>query len=232
MFPFPACQTANSLQRRRNIDLILTNEEGMIDTIDHYPGLGKSDHECLVFDLKCSKELYDEANPTRDYFKGNYENIVNTLDDIDWNTCLQGEIGVSYDNLCSILEQNVADNIPLKSRRNKKKNLYMNRNAMKLKDRKNQLWKNFCQTKSHRDSQNFKRCRDELRCLIRQLRTNFENQLMQNIQQKPKSFWSYANSRLKTRTLIPTLIKSDGTKAETSLDKAEALNNQFRSVYI
>ena len=34
------------------LDLILTNEEGMIDTIDHYPGLGKRDHECLVFDLK------------------------------------------------------------------------------------------------------------------------------------------------------------------------------------
>ena len=41
------------------LDLILTNEEGMIDTIDHYPGLGKSDHECLVFNLKCSKELYE-----------------------------------------------------------------------------------------------------------------------------------------------------------------------------
>ena len=54
---------------------------------------------------------------------------------------------------------------------------------------------------------------------------------MQNIKQKPKSFWSYANSRLKTRTLIPTLIKSDGRKAETSLDKAEALNDQFRSVF-
>ena len=89
-------------------------------------------------------------NPTRDYFKGNYENIVNTLDDISWNTCLQGEIGVSYDNLCSILGQTVADTIRLKSRRNKKKNVYMNRNALKLKDRKNQLWKNFCQTKSHR----------------------------------------------------------------------------------
>ena len=75
----------------------------MIDTIDHYSGLGKSDHECLVFDLKCSKELYNEANPTRDYFKGNYENIVNTRDDIDWNTCLQGEIGVSYDKILSSL---------------------------------------------------------------------------------------------------------------------------------
>ena len=196
----------------------------MIDTIDHYSGLGKSDHECLISELKCYKETCEKTNPTRDYFKGDYEKIANILDDNDWPTILQGEISVSYDNLCSVLEQTVTDNIPLKSRRNKKKNLYMNRNAIKLKDRKNQLWKTYCRTKSHQDSQKFKRCRDELRCQTRQL--------MKNIKKKPKSFWRYANSRLKTRILIPTLIKSDGTKAGTLLDKAEELNNHFRGVFI
>ena len=48
---------------------------------------------------------------------------------------------------------------------------------------------------------------------------------MENIKKKPKSFWRYANSRLKTRILIPTLIKSDGTKTEE-------LNNHFRGVFI
>ena len=122
--------------------------------------------------------------------------------------------------------------IPLKSRRNKKKNLYMNRNAIKMKARKNQFWKTYCRSKSHQDSPKFKRCRDELRCPTRQLRISFENKLMKNIKKKPKSFWRYANSRLKTRILIPTLIKSDGTKAETSLDKAGELNNHFRGVFI
>ena len=40
-----------------------------------------------------------------------------------------------------------------------------------------------------------------------------------------------ANSRLKTRVMIPTLIKSDETKAESSSDKAEELNYHFRSVF-
>ena len=182
---------------------MLTNEEGMINTIDHYSGLGKSDNECLIFELKCYKGTCEKTNPTRDYFKGDYEKIANILDDNDWPTILQGEISASYDNLCSVLEQTVTDNIPLKSRRNKKKNLYMNRNAIKMKDRKNQLWKTYGRTKSHQDSQKFKRCRDELRCLTRQLRITFENKLMKNIKKKPKSFWRYANSRLKTRILIP-----------------------------
>ena len=214
------------------LDLVLTNEEGTTDTIDHYSGLGKSDHECLIFELKCYKETREKTNPTRDYFKGDYEKIANTLDDNDWLIILQGEISVSYDNLCSVLEQTVTDNIPLKSRRNKKKNLYMNRNAIKMKDRKNELWKRYCRTKSHQDSQKFKRCRDEPRCLTRQLRITFENKLMKYIKKKPKSFWRYANSRLKTRILIPTLIKSEATKADTSLDKAEELNKHFRGVFI
>ena len=37
-----------------------------------------------------------------------------------------------------------------------------------------------------------------------------------------KQFWSYVNSKLKTRTNIPTLIKSNGS---------EALNEYFGSVY-
>ena len=80
-------------------DLVLTNEEGMIDTIDHCSGLGKSDHECLIFELKCYKETCEKTSLTRDNFKGDYEKIANTLDDNDRSTILQGEISVSYDNL-------------------------------------------------------------------------------------------------------------------------------------
>ena len=43
------------------LDLVITNEEGMIPLIEHHPGLGKSDHDCLLFDLKCSK--YISMNP-------------------------------------------------------------------------------------------------------------------------------------------------------------------------
>ena len=109
-------------KHRTNLrDLVLTNEEGMVDTIDHYSGLGKSDNECLIFELKCYKETCEKTNPTRDYFKGDYVKIANILDDNDWPTILRGEISVSCDNLCSVLEQTVTDNISLKSRRNKKK---------------------------------------------------------------------------------------------------------------
>ena len=47
----------------------------------------------------------------------------------------------------------------------------------------------------------------------------------------PKTFWSYAKSRLKTKEQIPTLTKPDGSTASTASDKAETLNNFFASVF-
>ena len=38
------------------LDLIFTNEEGMLQDLLHRPGLGESDHECLNFQLNCYKE--------------------------------------------------------------------------------------------------------------------------------------------------------------------------------
>ena len=161
-------------------DCVQNNQEYLIQFVNTI-------HDCFLSSMSRSQQRRRNTEhtwsgaPTRDYFKGDYEKIANILDDNDWPTILQGEISVSYDNLCSVLEQTVTDHIPLKFRRNKKKNLYMNRNAIKMKDRKNQLWKTYCKAKSHQCSQKFKRCRDELRCLTRQLRITFENKLMKTL---------------------------------------------------
>ena len=46
-----------------------------------------------------------------------------------------------------------------------------------------------------------------------------------------KPFWSYVKSKLKSRIKVPTLTKSDGTKAYNSREKADALNKSFGSIY-
>ena len=70
------------------LDLIITNEEGMVPLIEHHPGLGKSDHDFLLFDLKCSG--YISKNST------NYTNIKNILADTNWASILNGNLNDSY----------------------------------------------------------------------------------------------------------------------------------------
>ena len=59
----------------------------------------------------------------------------------------------------------------------------------------------------------------------------FENKIARNIKSSPKQFWAYVKSRTKSRSGIPGLKKADGKVAKEPLEKAEALNNFFSSVF-
>ena len=103
--------------------------------------------------------------------------------------------------------------------------------AIRLKNKKAKLWKRYLSTRSRFDRVKYTKCKNKLRSLTRTLRSNFEGLLSKNIKEKPKSFWKYAKSRLKTRGSIPTLEKPNGTIATSAEDKANTLNQYFSSVF-
>ena len=212
------------------LDLIMTNEEGMIPLVEHLPGLGKSDHECLFFYLKCSKHIYKNS-PVYNFYKGNYAQISKIMSDTNWNSLLNCDIKEAYSIFSNVLVIATKEHIPLKSSTTKAKNIFMDRGALKLRNTKNELWRKYCRTKREVDFDLFKKCRNKLRSTTRELREQFEINLTSNIKNKPKHFWKYVKSRLKTRADIPILTLNDGATAITSLQKAEALNNHFSSVF-
>ena len=129
------------------------------------------------------------------------------------------------------MEEAVKGNIPLKRNSSRKKNIFMTANTLKLKDLKLKQWNKYKQTKSIADFNIFKISRDQLRSTTRRLRKGFELKLTADIKRKPKPFWKYIKSRLKTRPDIPTLNLSNEQQAVTSLEKAVSLNNYFSSVF-
>ena len=50
---------------------------------------------------------------------------------------------------------------------------------------------------------------------------SFERKIALESKSKVKSFWNYINSKLKTRSGIGTLERSDGTLASSEADKVE-----------
>ena len=63
----------------------------MIDNIKHGPGLGISDHLTLSFNYTCfTSTKPNEANKKRNYFKADYAAIRQCLDEIEWDTVLNG----------------------------------------------------------------------------------------------------------------------------------------------
>jgi hypothetical protein len=78
------------------LDLIFTNEEGMIDNIEHCATLGNSHHEVLEFNF-----LYKNVNDVNSYdrlryFKGDYEAINEVLANVDWELYWQQEVSMTY----------------------------------------------------------------------------------------------------------------------------------------
>ena len=102
---------------------------------------------------------------------------------------------------------------------------------MRRFDAKGRLWKRYITTRTKFDRENYLRCKNGLRALTRTLTSNFEHNLAFNVKSKPKLFWKYAKSRLKTKQSIPSLTKADGSRAITPKDKADTLSNFFTCAF-
>ena len=100
-----------------------------------------------------------------------------------------------------------------------------------LRKHKNKLWKKYLSTCSPTDLSNFKKVNNQLRNLTRNLKRTYEEQLIQKIKSKPKAFWQYVNSKVKTRPNITELLCSDGTAEGSDAEMATMFNDYFSSVF-
>ena len=102
----------------------------------------------------------------------------------------------------------------------------MTAEALRLKNKKKRLWKRYAHTRSSYDHSAFVQSKNKLQNLTRNLRAEYESSIANESKCKPKTFWRYVKSKLKTRIRIPTLSLSVSPS-----DKAEALNCYFSSVF-
>ena len=58
-----------------------------------------------------------------------------------------------------------------------------------------------------------------------------EKKLAAEAKTNPNGIWRYAKSRTSCRSGVPDLDKGDGSKTKTDSEKAEVLNNFFKSVF-
>ena len=214
------------------LDLILTSE-GMVHDLNYHPPLGESDHLCLRFDvpLVTQSPKIPEATQLYDIFKSDYTAVKEVLRSYEWKEVLQKSFKEDYDTFFGILESEMKNRSPPKRNPKEKKSIYLDEEALRLKNAKGKLWRTYLATKSQYHRQKFTQCKNSLRALTRKLRRDFEKMTTKDIKKKPKVFWKYAQSRLKTRPSIPPLLRSDGSKATTAKERAEALNAFFASVF-
>ena len=78
-------------QRPNILDLILTNEEGMISDISYEAPLGKSHHTCIYFSLNCYSEAPKKQVKKFLFDKGDYDKLRESVAHYDWEEDLTGK---------------------------------------------------------------------------------------------------------------------------------------------
>ena len=214
------------------LDLILTNEEDMVQDIAYHPGLGLSDHVCICFTVLCNGNRAPSQIPRLNLYRANYDGMRESLSAIDW----YGELSLlntddAWNYFYNVFDNAIKENIPV-NHATSKKNIYMTREAMRLKNTKYRLWRKYCMTRTQSDHDAFACVRNDLRLLTRSLRHNFKQSITANIHHNPKAFWRYAKSRLKTRATYCDIHDSDGNLLHADSAKASAFNQYFSNVFI
>ena len=214
------------------LDLIFTNEDDMVSDLQYLPGLGSSDHVCLQFTLSCyTPDKSDSSNYRYNLRHADYVTMNDMLARIDWTNSISTlSVDESWEFFSSTVTDIINSCIPLHKPR-VHKSIYTNREAIRLKNRKNKLWSRYTSTRLPADHQAFCDARNKLRSYTRQLRYNFELGICNDMKLNPKKFWKYVKSRLNTKFTINDLLDDSNVCISEEADKAELFNNYFCSVF-
>ena len=163
------------------LDLVFTNEEGMITNLEYLPPLGNSDHICLRFHFNIAISSNKYTRPHYKLNSGDYDNMRFLLDEINWyamNDMAPDEAWqYFFNNFNAIIDRTV----PKSNSKVKYKNVYINKEAMKLRKRKLVFWRQYCTTLDPIDYARFTQTRNRLRSLTRKLRYDYESLLANGI---------------------------------------------------
>ncbi|MES9881006.1 MAG: reverse transcriptase domain-containing protein, partial [Sedimenticola sp.] len=217
------------------IDLILTNEEGMIDNLKHNPGLGKSDHVCLNFTFECYTEMTTSKHEKLNFYKGNYGAITEDISNIQWEHELNNKnIAESWESFAETLSNSIENHIPVSRTYHDtcKNNPYIDSQSLESIRKKHQKWMKYKYCKSEQNYNNYKEARNNVTTCLRSSVYNYEKDLATKIKTDSKLFWKYVRRKTKTQISIGDLETQNGNKTTNDEEIAQILNRCFSDVFV
>ena len=221
------------------LDLLFTNEEGMISDIEYMSPLGKSDHSILMFQFNCYL-FRIQTNRTRyRYDKGDYESLNKDLD-LDWNHLLRA--AKDTDEIWTIVKEKIKaaidKNIPksvISGKNNTKTHNIQDRKVLALVRKKHRAWNRYLETRQADKYRSYCKIRNKVRKLSKESQIEKEKEIANSVNENPKKFWNYTKSKTKVKPGISDLEYTDGNgEKKTTIDdseKAEVLSDFFSSVF-
>ena len=222
-------------QQSNTLDLIFTNEEGMISKVEHNAPLGKSHHSILTFSVECYKQK-TKFIPTYMYNKADFEGMRASLQEIDWQEAMRdSSCEEAWQTFSVKLEEITAKHVPKTkpppTKTKTKKPPWVTDELTKKIKEKQKLFRKYMKTRQSEDQKSYSRARNQVRWKCRQEAKRHEISIAEEAKTSPKGVFNYAKRKMKTKTGIADLTKEDGTLASSSEEKANVLNDFFSSVF-
>ena len=213
------------------LDLVFTDRDDNMTRLDYEMPFGRSDHVCPMFEVMCRRKSEKDGFKRR-YFKGNYPEIRNDIDMIDWENELGGkDTEESWGILESVVKESAEVNIPIQKVVKTFKKKWMTQEVLTVVKEKHKAYKKYRRLRTNESKDDYNRAKQMAINVTKKARTEFETRIANNIKENPKEFYSYVNNKTTVRSEIAVLKNRDGELAILPHEKAEMLNTFFASVF-
>ena len=215
------------------LDLVLVSEEDAIDSVEHLPPLGASDHDVLVFEYNVTIEVpvltkryvFDFKNTDFDHLREQagpqvWEDIWRTEDVEEQLSIFQQK----YDEIVT--------SIPTKLvKPEDTKPMWWNNTVDRALKKKNCDWKRYQNSgRSRNQYKVYTKSRKKATKTLRQAKFEYERNLARNSKKNVKLFYKYANSKRKGKTPIVNM-KVNGRLTKKEDDIRGEFSKFFKSVH-
>ena len=220
-------------QRANILDLILTSDKDIINNLHIKDPLDNSDH-CVITFCICQEHIL--PNSFQDKFiydRGDYCKMADLLS-VDWVEQLQPlnteDAWKLFANKLLDAQENCVPKRKINPRMNPP---WFGKEQRNKVLEKHQAWRKYMKTNTEGDYKLYTKARNQAKKWCRQGVKRLERDIAHSVKDKPKTFWKYANSKLKSRSGIADLNKQDCSNelTENDKEKAQVLNKFFCEVF-
>ena len=216
------------------LDLIVTSCPQLISNVEVLPGI--SDHLVVMFDVNMKSK--PQPKIPRKIFNYNKTNLE-TLQEKTKHFCEEflasdpgkNSVNTNWTTVKDNLHQIMNSHIPFKMSKTRHSLPWIDPQIKRQMRKRDRLYVKAKKSNVSRDWSLFKQHRNKLAKTVHQAHMNYVNNVVgASLHEKPKTFWSYVKL-MKTENLGIPALRSQTKLCTTDVEKAQALNEQFQSVF-
>ncbi|XP_075167903.1 uncharacterized protein LOC142240069 [Haematobia irritans] len=218
------------------LDLVFVNDTSNI-RLESFHALTKPEdlyHPTLIIHVAAPNSLRSRITGSKKEYcfaKTNYNMLNSLLSAIVWDDILDsGNITELSNRFYSVLQDCISKSVPRFTVDNNSGPPWKTRVLMRLKNRKNKMFRKFKKSGSSLDFSNYSIARSKYNLENKLAHRNYLSRMKEQLRVDPKSFYKFVNSKRQSNTQ-PTYLKYQSLTADNDMDISDLFAEFFATTY-